>query len=506
MKKSCVPSEGKQPILFHIRDSGAWTKNPSLKLLSFASFDKEIATAATSLFEDPTGQMADNRNVMNRLNYLANYEPECFEMFIINTDLNAFAPSFSTILEENSRPDICLHVFIVEKSFAHSANGEIKLDYTATCDEIQKTLAGSTTFLFSHYLMLKDKKEAPPLEYYFSISAQEILSRQAKERSKELALENKYGAAAIELAKALEKMRSPQCFTMLVKFTAKLMAEGGDLFAKRAKEEQEKTTVLLEQSISCYESAIFYCAKLKLLQHAASCYAKLAITRTRLLMTCAPTERENHRKLLVMEANTALLYYKAINNQAMCTSLQNLIAEYSDDQRTKKNTSVCEKILMNAEVVFNTYRTFPERVTMVSLVSTEVLLNRALAQLADNDRAMKKRCHKTLVKVHFTHAMCTKNYDSAQDHLSEALKNLPLAELGTTAQEQDLLEAASHHMRGRVLLQYKSQKSHALRSLEKAFVIYQKHNKQEGMAAITRIAPSITVDDDYSPTKLSGPK
>lgn len=62
------------------------------------------------------------------------------------------------------------------------------------------------------------------------------------------------------------------------------------------------------------------------------------------------------------------------------------------------------------------------------------------------------------------------------------------------------------HMRGRVLLQYKSKKSDALSALEKAWVIYQQHNNQDGMAAITRVAPSITVADDYAPTRLSGPK
>jgi tetratricopeptide (TPR) repeat protein len=280
------------------------------------------------------------------------------------------------------------------------------------------------------------------------------------------------------------------------------MADGGGLFVKRASQEKELSITLFEQAIHCYEAAIFYYSELKQIPHTASCYINLANTRKKLLMSCEVNDSEIQQKRIVAEASAALIYYQSTDQAEIIAQLQGLISEFSPKEYPAKYFN----ILSDAEVVFKNYRFFPERVTIPGLISTQILLERVIADLSKDDVDMRKQCHSSLVKVHYTLAMRTKSYESAQDHLSEALENLRLAELGTTKKSQDLLSAASHHMRGKVLLQYKKNKAEALSALGQAYAIYQQYERQEAMDAITQIAPDITANEDNSSTNINGCK
>ncbi len=493
MKKQ--PNTTRPPfILFHVRDDGEWSKNPTLNLVAFATIDPGIATIVEDLFRSKTGQMTDNRDMMTRLGKLMENDPNALFSFVLSNDLLLLGRSLINSMKDKEVPNLCYHVVIFEEVRGLYVEGKSLVDQKLGIGEIKKTLDGSTTIVYSYYIHLLHTKKAPPISSYFSVAGQEKLCLATMSEVKKLVLADNYDDVAIIIARTLDRLSDTRCANTFTAYAAEIMIAGGTAIALKAADEPCQHKKMLDQATRCFEVALVYSNQLKIESSVALCYLHLGIIREQLMELCDTSEKEHLRQAVLYNANKALSYYRSTPDSAMCQSLNRMI---------KKNTpfvyiapfSRAEKIFSDAKKIFFRFQRNPNSVTIKELIFTQVLLDRLLEELPAESHQMKEYCHFALTKVHYSIAVVTTNFESAMEHLNVAEDHLNSAKLGDTERSTDLLGASLLHMKGKVLLRFKKHKEEAVVALKKAYSIYQQHNNRAGIMAITCLVPGIVNPD-----------
>lgn len=483
-------------ILFHVRDEGEWSKSPSLNLVAFATVDESIATNVKALFQSKTGQMPDNRTLMSRLKALMEKGGDALSSFVLSNDIVLLGMSLIDDIEKRRVPNLCYHIVIFEKVKGAFVDGEGQVDQKFGAEEINKTLQGSTTMLFSYYAHLIHTQKAPPISSYFSLAGQENLCITTMGEVKQLVRADNYDEVARVIAKTLDRLTDTRCANTFTAYATEIMIAGGTSLALKAAEEIRHYIPWLDQAVRCFEVAMVYSSQLKIESSVALCHLQLAIIRDQMMMLCDASAKEKIKPLILNDANKALKYYGSTPGSPVCQNLNRIIKNYTPFVCTRLYHRA-EQIFAEAKEIFLRFQRNPNSVTIKELVCTQVLLDRLLTEIPIESQEMKEYCHYTLTKIHYSFAVITASFESAMEHLSVAEAHLNLAKVGGTKRSNDLLAASLLHMKGKVLLRFKTHKEDAVVALKKAYSIYQQYHNDAGLTAITCLAPSIANHENH---------